>query len=111
MAFSNTSRYLLTEVIEVRHPVTNELSKPPFVDLRQRFTAKSADDRAFLYDSVDDWAAMGLRFLGDARAWWVMADLSSVVDPFDELTEGIQLRIPSVERFELEILPSDRGLV
>ena len=79
MSFSNTSRYLLTDVIEVRHPVTNELKKPSFVDLRQRVSEKSQDDRAFIYDSVEDWSGLGLRFLSDARAWWVMADLSNVV--------------------------------
>lgn len=109
MAIGNTSRNLLTDVVEVRSPVTGKLVRNPFVDLRQRVTEKAEDDRAILYDTVDGWAGLAARFLGDAKAWWVIADLSGVVDPFQELTEAKQLRCPSLSRYLMEILPSDRG--
>jgi hypothetical protein len=109
VAFSNTSRYLLTDVIEIRSPITGKLAGKPFIDLRDRISEKSNNDIAILYDTVDGWAGLGARFLGDAKAWWVIADLSNVIDPFEELTEAKQLRFPSISRYQLNILPSDRG--
>ena len=111
MAFSNDSRYLLTDVVEVRSPATNELTQRPFVDLRQRVTETAPDDRAILYDTVDSWAGLSLAYLFDARSWWAIADLSGVIDPFTELAEGAQFTVPSATRLQLEILPSDRGTV
>jgi hypothetical protein len=109
MALSSTSRYLTTEVIEYRNVITGNLVKPAFVDLRPRFTQRAPDDRAVLYDMVESWAGLGLKYLMDANAWWVIADMSGVMDPFTELVEAKQLKVPSITRFQLNILPSDRG--
>lgn len=109
MAFSNTSRYLLTDVVEVRNPFTNKLTEKPFVDLLDRVTTTAFDDQGILYDTVDDWAGVAFRYLGDAKAWWVIADLSDVIDPFSELEEGKQLRAPSLSRYQLSVLPTNSG--
>jgi hypothetical protein len=109
MALSNTSRYLLTEVVELRSSVTGELVRKPFVDLRQRYQRFSQDDKSLIYTSNDSWAGIGARHLSDANAWWVIADMSGVIDPFVELTEGRSLRTPSIARYQLSILPSDMG--
>jgi hypothetical protein len=104
-----TSRYLLTDVLELRNPATGGLVKPPFVDLRPRFSKLAGDDRVILYDTVDSWAGLGLTHMFDANAWWVIADMSGVIDPFTELTEAKKLRLPSMLRYQLNILPSVRG--
>jgi hypothetical protein len=109
MAFSNISRYLLTDVIVVRSGITGAITRPPFVDLRQRVSATAIDDREVIWDTVDDWATLALKYLDDARNWWVAADLSGIVDPFEELVESKQLRVPALSRLQLDILPSDRG--
>lgn len=109
MALSNSSRYLLTDVVEVRDPVTGELVRHPFVDLRPRMTKLAQDDRAIVYDTVNHWAGLGAMYMHDANAWWVIADMSGVIDPFEELTEGRQLRAPSIARYQLSIHPSDMG--
>lgn len=109
MAFSNISRYLLTDIIVVKSRVTGAIQRPPFLDLRQRVVTTSPDDRELIWDTVDDWATLSAKYLTDARNWWVAADMSSVIDPFEELVEGKQLRLPSLSRLQLDILPSDRG--
>lgn len=109
MAFAYGSRLLLTDVLENRNPTTGELVQPPFVDIRQRVDDPASDDSVVLYDQTDHWAGLGLKHLSDANAWWVIADLSGVVDPFEELTEAAQLRIPSATRFHLQLTPSKRG--
>lgn len=109
MALSNTSRYLLTDIIEYRSAVTGQLVKPRFVDLRQRVQERAQDDRSLIYGSMDSWAGIGARQLSDANAWWVIADMSGVIDPFTELVPGQRLRCPSLSRYQMQILPSDRG--
>lgn len=41
-------------------------------------------------------------FLGaeNARHWWVIAQLNGVLDPHAEITEGVLLYIPTLERFK-----------
>jgi hypothetical protein len=109
MALSNTSRYLLTDVVEYRSVVTGELIRQRFVDLRQRVDTPAQDDKSLVYASGSSWAGIGVQQLLDPNAWWAIADLSGVIDPFTELTEGRKLRSPSVSRYQLQILPSDRG--
>ena len=110
MALTSKSRYLLTDVVELRNAATGELVAPPFVDLRQRVVATAPDDASILYDTVESWAGLGLVYLNDANAWWVIADMSMVIDPFTELAEGVQLRAPSPTRYQLSILSSNRGV-
>lgn len=109
MSLKVNSRYLLTEVIRVIDPVSGRVARKPFVDIRQRVTTFASDDRFIRYDTVSGWANLGLKFLVDANAWWVIADLSNIVDPFEELVENAELRAPSVARFNFGILPGDDG--
>lgn len=101
------SRYLLTSIIEITDPITGSLVKPAFIDLRPRVSDKAADDRFLTVDSSRDWAHLAVKELGDARHWWVIADLSDVIDPFEELVPGKQLRCPSVQRLYFNILAPD----
>lgn len=42
--------------------------------------------------------------LGDARYWWVVADFNDIIDPFEDLLPGTQLRLPSISRLYMEVL-------
>jgi hypothetical protein len=37
-------------------------------------------------------------FLGEPRYWWLLAMHNNVLDPFNEIVEGVVLYIPSQER-------------
>jgi nucleoid-associated protein YgaU len=93
------SRLNLVDAVQLTDPVTGKVSQPAYVDLRQRVVGYSADDRVMTVSSALHWSHIGLSYLGDARNWWVIADLSNVVDPFSELEVGAVLRVPSTQRF------------
>ena len=102
------SRNLLTNVVRVVSTTTGQLTQPEFVDLRQRVSSFANDDVFVTADGASRWANLGFDRLGDAGAWWVVADLSQFIDPFEELTTGAQLRVPSVSRYLFEILAPER---
>ena len=109
MAITKNSRYQLTAVVQIIDPVSGNLTKPEFMDLRQRVTAKANDDVFVTASSAKQWSHHGLEELGDARHWWVIADLSEVIDPFEELVPGKQLRAPSPQRFFFNILAPENS--
>ena len=78
--------------------------RPAYLDLRMRAGGYGEDDRMAVVSATYQWSHIGVERLGDARNWWAVADLSDVVDPFEELTMGRVLRVPSVERFLFRIL-------
>ena len=49
---------------------------------------------------------------GEAGYWWVLAMYNGIVDPIDDVTTGIQLRIPDIERVKiyLQTIP-DEGVL
>jgi hypothetical protein len=98
------SRLRLVSTIYVTSPITGRQSKPTYVDIRQRVTEFAQDDRIATIDSAHHWSHYGLQYLGDARNWWIIADLSNVVDPFTELTVGDNVRIPSLQRYLFQVL-------
>ena len=102
------SRNLLTTIISVTDPISGNLVKPEFLDLRPRITETSPSDRFVTHSSDKQWSHHADQQLGDARHYWVICDLTGVVDPFEELVPGKQLRVPSVERFLFEILSPDQ---
>ena len=102
------SRNTLTDVVQVTDPISGQLTQPEFVDLRSRVTSTGVDDRFVVVSSAMNWANIALSQLGDARHWWVIADLTGVVDPFNELNPGTVVRVPSVSRLLFSILaPSE----
>ena len=104
MSIKNNSRLQNTVVVVQVNPVTGLQSVPPFVYMNERVTETDADDRIIISDGVYHWAQLALSYLSDAKGWWVIADLSSVIDPFTELTDAKELRCPSVERYLFKIL-------
>jgi hypothetical protein len=107
MTIVANSRNLLTDVVQVTDAF-GVLVRPPFVDLRERVTVFAPDDRFITINSALAWGGTGLVYLGNALFWWVIADLSDVVDPFTELQQllqnGEQLRCPSSNRLLFSIL-------
>lgn len=104
MSIWKNSRNTLTEVVDVVEPVFGKPTKPAFLDLRPRVTVKFPEDRFITSDASRGWAHYADARLGDARHWWVIADMTNVVDPFEELVPGKQLRVPSVSRFLFDIM-------
>lgn len=102
------SRNLLTSVVQVIDPVTGKLARPEFVDIRPRVSTYAPDDKFITVSRGMRWANLGLTRLGNARAWWAIADLSNVVDPFAELQTGRVLRSPSVPRYLFQIQATDQ---
>ena len=100
----SVSRNQLTAVVTIVDPVTGEPIAPSYLDLRPRVTDFDPGDRFITVDQASTWANIALANLGDARHWWAIADLSNVVDPFEELTEGVTLRVPSHGRMIFSIL-------
>lgn len=48
-------------------------------------------------------AAVSHEFYGTPHLWWVIADASDVVDPFD-VAHGTELRVPDLARVQAEVL-------
>jgi hypothetical protein len=106
------SRLNLAPIIEYVDPVSGKLLRHHYVDIRDRVTTTSDDDMFSTSTDARQWPHLGLQYLGDARNWWVIADLSNVVDPFDALesaaeAEPVQVRIPSMSRFLFRIVTGD----
>lgn len=99
MSIGQDSRNNLTKIVAVVDPTTGYLTKPAFLDLRPRVTETADDDILITTDASQQWPHIGLKYLGNARGWWAIADLSNVVDPFVDLEPGVTLRVPSLQRY------------
>ena len=98
------SRNKLTDIVQPSDPVDLTATRPPFVYLRERVTDFGADDSFQTLDDSQDWGTLARDSLGDAALYWVIADLTGIVDTFDEFTTGTQVRIPSQYRLLFGIL-------
>jgi hypothetical protein len=115
MALYENSRYTTDAlVVEVVNPQSGLPTRPAYIDLRYRIDSKSRDDRIFTPDSSQEWSLLGRKIMGDARAWWIIADMSGVIDPIEELLDineigshRRRLRAPSHNRFHLHILSGE----
>lgn len=104
MAVSSISRNSLATIIEVQDSQGNVLS-PARVDILEKLDAsKLTNLREFTFVQGSSWGNLGHTHLGDARHWWVIAEVSDVLDPFTALTAGKKLKTPSPETMFLEIL-------
>ncbi len=104
MSLRSNSRNLLTQVVAVVDPVLGTLVRPEFVDLRPRVELISEDDRIVTVNASMTWANLAARELGDANYWWTIADISGVVDPFEEFEVGDRLAVPSIGTVLFRIL-------
>jgi len=66
--------------------------------------APADDDETHVWVEGDRLGVLAYRAWGDARLWWVLCDVNDVVDPF-AIEPGAVLRVPSLARVQLEVLP------
>ena len=75
-----------------------------FIGNRSRIdTSPQPDDRFHVLTEGDRFDLLAHRYLGRAELWWVICDYNDIFFPLD-LELGAVLRIPSVERVEMETL-------
>lgn len=102
------SRNTLTSVIQTYSAITGLPIGQPYLDLRERAAKDPYDDRAAeVQDNTTSPAIMASLALNDPRFWWVIMDVSDVVDPF-ELKAGDSLRVPTSDRLFFDILDNGR---
>lgn len=101
MAVLDPSRYGRSTRIEMLTP-SGLPAQPPYLDTPPRLGKTVYPDNQYLpVDASFQWAAAGLRMLGDARAWSSIAEFSGIIDPFSEVTEGSILTAPSLATYQL----------
>lgn len=49
-------------------------------------------------------------FLGEPRYWWIVAQYNNILDPYDEITEGRILYIPSIDQVKLILVGKVGGV-
>ena len=62
-----------------------------------------ADQAVRVTEHTRSWPIISTLTMGDPRHWWVIADLSGVVDPF-ELAIDDELLVPPQDRFYFKIM-------
>lgn len=69
---------------------------------RTAFTT-SPDDTAYVVEKrfVGRLDLITTMFLGEPRYWWLVAQYNAILDPYDEITEGRVLYIPTLDRVKL----------
>ena len=87
------SRFVRAVVVRVNGS-DGERVQPDFIDIEPDISQDPKAKRLTVEEG-DDLAVLGYRLLGDARAWWAIARSSGIVDPFEEVTPGSVLVIPS----------------
>lgn len=70
----------------------------PRDELPRRAFQKFSSEESFTYQvaEADRIDILALRFLGDVRLWWVIADANDLADTM-ALEVGAEIRIPTVE--------------
>ena len=61
------------------------------------------DDRLHTVVAGDRIDLIAYRYLGDVKLWWIICDYNNIFFPL-ELAPGTELRIPSMENVEMNIL-------
>ena len=104
MALLKDSRNTLTDVVQLVSGITGLPKAPAYLDLRDRAVPDLADDTRYeVRDHTRSPAVLATVAMNDPRFWWVMHDISNVVDPFD-VKIGDVLLAPALDRFMFEIM-------
>lgn len=84
-------------------PVHYKTSDGSYVGMRTPIDASPRpDDRYHKTYPGDRLDILAFNYLGKAELWWVIADFNDIFFPL-ELEPGRLLRIPTIERLEMEI--------
>lgn len=92
------SRFVRTTVVRTNDSSGNRV-QPDYLDIESPLPEDRAA-RRLTVEEGDDLAVLGLRLLGDARAWWAIAGSSGILDPFTEITPGSILVVPSSQFYQ-----------
>ena len=104
MAVTRNSRWNRSVVISYRDPLGRSLRRNYLAPLPRLVVTSQIDTRFYRVSQRDDWATVSYRAFRDENSWWAIAENQQVVDPFDELYVGNQLKIPSNFTLQFEIL-------
>ena len=75
-----------------------------FLGARSRIdVSPHADDRFHTVVEGDRIDLLAHKYLGDPTLWWVICDFNDIAFPL-ELTVGAMLRMPSIERVNLDLI-------
>ena len=108
MSIGRDSRYnrsTAIQVVDARGNTTRRL----YLDRWPRFRRVSfIDDREYVPTRKDTWSSIGFKTLKSSKAWWAVAEVNRIVNPWEDLQkykdEGLSLRVPSIIRFNFEFL-------
>ena len=50
---------------------------------------------------------LGYVFYGDELLWWIICQVNGIIDPLTELTEGLMLRIPTLDRVKAQLFSNN----
>lgn len=104
MAILPDSRNNLTDVLQEVSAVTGLTEGPAYLEIRERAVPNFNTDQVVqVTEHTRSWPVIATLTMGDPRHWWVIADLSGVVDPF-ELAIDDKLVVPPQDRFYFQIL-------
>ena len=69
------------------------------LQIREKIDTSMADtDNVYTVKEGDNLRDIAHKRLGDARLYWVIADFNKIIDPFEKLSVGKALRMPSLKR-------------
>lgn len=79
---------------------TTEVNQTAIEWWERLYFTTATDDRTFIVPKhlVGRLDRIAFDLLGDARLWWFIAMYNNVLDPGNDVVEGLVLYIPSVER-------------
>jgi len=103
MSVDQKSRWNRAQIIRFHDRFGKPLRRPHF-DILPRYTEiDRPGNRIYRLQQGDDWGRLAGRIYRDENAWWILCEFNQVVDPFDELENGKQVRLPSNFDVEFEV--------
>lgn len=99
------SRINRTSIINYRN-FTGSLLRAPFIDLIYRIDRVQYSGNLYVYflRAGDTWYNIANKLFKNSKLWWVLADLSDVVDPFTEFFPGDSIFVPNKKVLMFDML-------
>jgi nucleoid-associated protein YgaU len=97
MAYVQITRYKDSDIVKENGTEYYDIIEPVNSEFR-------SNDILYNINNGDTLRSISFGLYVDARYWWIIADFNNVINPFEQLKVGIQLRCPSLKRIKEEIL-------
>lgn len=108
MTFSARSRLNRATLLVIKDNAGKAVRRPYLARIPTIQRVNFPDNQEYTLVEGDTWSNIAYRFLGDSYLWWVVCEWNRVVNPYDELIEGIAagrtIQVPSVQRVNFEVL-------